>query len=410
MSDMTGLGDLVAEVKKASENITQSDNVFTKRLDGIEGSVNELFRRTGRPGGFIDGSTDECKEALEMCRVRHSTLVAKHEDAEYAPRAAEVDQAISAQKALSQYLRHGDLNRLAPEYRKSLSAFSFGPPGNMLLPPVQANRILSCLVSPTDLSGLFDQVTIAGPTLEFFIDNARMGLGAWSCEASCFANNPQPDLSEGLGRLTIKPETIRFVVCATRDLVEDAGFNFENWLYQKISDGMRITINHALCVGDGVGKPLGILNPKAGVPICETSAATPAGQFSFQDLIMLLYQLPMEFHQNATWIMNQQTFALLLSQTDAMGRPMITPMPQGAPTFTLVGRPVVIATQMPDPGPGSTPIAVGDWKRAFTVVTRKAPTIQVDPYSSGFCLLFKAEARVGSGATCPNACRLLRIR
>jgi HK97 family phage major capsid protein len=108
--------------------------------------------------------------------------------------------------------------------------------------------------------------------------------------------------------------------------------------------------------------------------------------------------------------MNQQTFALLLSQSDAMGRPLLSPMPQGQPVFTLVGRPVVIATQMPDPGPGATPIAVGDWRRAFTVVRRKAPTIQVDPFSAGYCLLYKSEARIGSGATCPNACRLLRIR
>jgi hypothetical protein len=71
------------------------------------------------------------------------------------------------------------------------------------------------------------------------------------------------------------------------------------------------------------------------MPICETSPATPPGQFSFEDLIMLLYQLPMEFHQNATWIMNQQTFALLLSQSDAMGRPLLSQMRQGTPVFTL---------------------------------------------------------------------------
>jgi hypothetical protein len=33
-----------------SRNIEKSDTLFTKRLDGIEESVNELFRKTGRPG------------------------------------------------------------------------------------------------------------------------------------------------------------------------------------------------------------------------------------------------------------------------------------------------------------------------------------------------------------------------
>ena len=125
---------------------------------------------------------------------------------------------------------------------------------------------------------------------------------------------------------------------------------------------------------------------------------------------MLLYQLPIEMHANATFIMNQTTFALLLTMQDAIGRPLLNPMPQGSPAFTLVGRPIVIATQMPDALPGSTPIAVGDWKKAFTIVERKTPTISIDPYSAGFCLLYRAEARVGAGPTCPNAARLLRIK
>jgi hypothetical protein len=36
---------------------------------------------------------------------------------------------------------------------------------------------------------------------------------------------------------------------------------------------------------------------------------------------------------------------------------------------------------MPNVEPGATPIAFGNWKQAYTVVTRKNPTIQVDPYS-----------------------------
>ena len=45
-----------------------------------------------------------------------------------------------------------------------------------------------------------------------------------------------------------------------------------------------------------VGKPLGLLNPKSGIPICETSAETPPGQFSLQDLVMLKFELPLQWH------------------------------------------------------------------------------------------------------------------
>jgi hypothetical protein len=129
MADMTGLADLVEQIKETSQSIERSDNTFTKRLDGIEASVNELFRKTHRPGP--DGGGDvgfERKEALEMCKQRHDLVSNKVEEAEYRPSSAEVDQAINAQRGLKAFLRHGDLNRLPTEHRKGLSAFSFGPP------------------------------------------------------------------------------------------------------------------------------------------------------------------------------------------------------------------------------------------------------------------------------------------
>ena len=53
-------------------------------------------------------------------------------------------------------------------------------------------------------------------------------------------------------------------------------FNVESWLMEKVSRGMRETLNGAILLGDGIGKPLGFLNPQAGIPICDTSLATPA--------------------------------------------------------------------------------------------------------------------------------------
>jgi hypothetical protein len=48
----------------------------------------------------------------------------------------------------------------------------------------------------------------------------------------------------------------------------------------KVLIGVRATLNAALVMGDGIGKPLGILHPSAGIQICETSASTPPGQVS----------------------------------------------------------------------------------------------------------------------------------
>lgn len=67
MSSMSGVSDLVAQIRATSQNIEQGDNKFGRRLDQIEKSINELFLKTGRPGGF-GGSRDddERADAAEM--------------------------------------------------------------------------------------------------------------------------------------------------------------------------------------------------------------------------------------------------------------------------------------------------------------------------------------------------------
>ena len=128
--------------------------------------------------------------------------------------------------------------------------------------------------------------------------------------------------------------------------------------------------------------------------------------------MMLKYEIPMQWMDGASYLMNQRTFALLQTMTTAEGRPLFGAMGTNAPGtgFSFAGSPINIVSQMPDCGPGATPVGFGNWKRAYTVVTRKLPTLEIDPFSGGFCRLFKFSARIGGGTVCPNAARWLRIR
>ena len=225
----------------------------------------------------------------------------------------------------------------------------------------------------------------------------------------CWSANYTKDLVDGLGELEIKPEPLRYIICASRDLLEDASVDIEAWLLRKVALAGSATVSGAVIAGDGEGKPLGILNPKSGIPMCDVSANTLAGQFTWQDLIMLKWEVPMYWHRDGSYLMNQNTFALGLTMSDATGRPLMIASPTEAGTFLVNGSPVKIATQMPDVTPGATPVAFGNWKEVYMLVNRKAVTMQQDPYSAGFCVLFKFEAGIGGGITCPLAARLMRI-
>jgi HK97 family phage major capsid protein len=242
-----GVAELIAQIEKASANLAAGD----RRVDEIERAVNQLLAKACRPGfsAELSESADfERKSAAEMCAIRHAERVPKDDgiNKAYNPSSGEIDEALAARRPFSHAVRHGSPAKLDAFEQKSLSAFSFAVTG-MLLPPERMSEILSCIVYPSSLAGLMGRVNISGPSAVLLIENPRMGLGAWACEGSCFANNPMADLSEGLGQLEIKPETIRFVACATRDFLEDAAVSAENWIMRRISEGMEATINNAMC-------------------------------------------------------------------------------------------------------------------------------------------------------------------
>jgi HK97 family phage major capsid protein len=219
---------------------------------------------------------------------------------------AQIDEAKLAIKGLRSLMHSTSIDQVPLECRKALSAFSFGSQG-FLLAPEMSQTILSCLSEATDIASLMNNITISGPSIKFMVDNEVWDVAAWACDSSCFANNPTQQLGAGLGELEIKPESLRYIVCATRDLLEDSGVNIEHML-GKAARAFGAQISHAILAGDGFGKPMGILNPAAGIPICETAEGTAPGQFTWQDLVMLRWQVPMSLQgTGGAYLMNPNT-------------------------------------------------------------------------------------------------------
>lgn len=416
--------ELTAEIKKGSATITDTEQKLTRvstdlaasieKHQSLETTINEMVKKMNRPqGGDASSEEVEIKAARGLLELKHQMAHTKRDpDFPFAPKDGDIEEARIAVKTLRRVMHMAnldhDLQRLSDVERKALSSFNFGSNG-FILAPEMASTVLSCLEDITDIPGLMQNMSISGPSVKFLVDNVRLDQAAWACESECFANNPKANLNEGLGELEIKPETLRYIVCATRDILEDASVNIEQWMLGKVNFAFRNTLSTAIMTGDGNGKPMGILNPRSGIPACLTGEGTPAGTFTWQDLIMLKWQVAMQYHSGGRYLMNQNTFGLTLTMADANNRPLMIASPTDNGQFLLNGSPVNIATQMPDVAGGATPVAFGNWNQTYMVVNRKAVTMQNDPYSAGFCVLFKFESRVGGAVICPRAARLLKI-
>jgi hypothetical protein len=105
--------------------------------------------------------------------------------------------------------------------------------------------------------------------------------------------------------------------------------------------------------------------------------------------------------------MNAHTLGLLMTMSDANGRPIMTSTPGDAVPFRVNGAPVVIATQMPDVAPGALPIAYGNWKQAYMVVNRRGVTVHNEAFSPAgaiFSNLMRASAASSFVRTLRGCC------
>jgi HK97 family phage major capsid protein len=427
----TTVSDLLRDIKNTQEQIVRADAErvrmiqekadksavdkvsadLARHVGALQAAVDSLSKKVNRPGGSShdSGSIDQRANARELCLQKHLLRVPKIDhggEFRFAPSEAELDEATAAIAGFKAMLKAGDISTLPEIQKKGLTAFQMGASG-YILPPELGSEILSCLVLPTDVVGLTNNISISGPSIRYLVDNVTFGA-TWVCESDCWGAGRE-DLS-GLSEIELKPEELRLLICSTRDLLEDASVNIESWLIQKAQKAFSTTISNAIMVGDGVGKPMGILHPAAGIPICDTSANTPTGQFTWQDVYMLKWEVARQWNISGSYLMNQKTMALCLTMSDATGRPLMIANPTQGGEMMMAGSPVNIVTQMPDCVPGATPVAFGDWKAAYITVNRRAVTLLVDPYSLGFCVGFKLSARVGGGIVCQQAARLMRIK
>ena len=350
MSTDDTLRQLLTEVERTRASLENSDSATDRKLADVrreltrlEKSFNTLAVRNGRPSYGETSADAERASAIELLEQKSAMRAPKSDVSADEPgsfSSQQIDEAAVAIKAMRNLMKCTDFKQLPMEQQKALSAFNMGSFG-FLMAPEMSQTILSCLEEPTDIAGLMENVQISAGSIKFTIDNAEAPVAGWACDLQCWANAPSSAIAAGLGEIEIKAESLRHVECVSRDLLEDATASVENWLLQKVNRQFAGIISDAIVSGDGIGKPLGIL--RAGIPIVETNTPpTPAGQFVWQDLVMLKYQVPATFQGPGTaYLMNQNTFGLMLTMSDAMGRPIMTASPVSAWSRSL--RPILLS-------------------------------------------------------------------
>lgn len=328
------------------------------------------------------------------------------------PLSATAEVEVPHQKAFNAYLRSGDddgLRGLVIE-EKGLTVAS---DGGFLAAPQVAETVQNVLRSGASLRKLANVVTIESASYEVLVEKGETAAG-WATETGA------PETASGqIERISIPLHELSAMPKASQRLLDDAAFDVEAWLAERIADKFARSEAAAFITGDGVAKPKGIMayptapNASAGdgkIGVIETGTMGGFDTGAPADaLIDLIYALGAEYRVNASFVMNSKTAAAIRKMKDADGRFLWTDALAAGQTPQLLGYPVLISEDMPDIGTDAKAVAFGDFRAAYTIVERPDLRVLRDPFSAKPHVLFYATKRVGGGVTDFRAIKLLQF-
>lgn len=233
-------------------------------------------------------------------------------------------------------------------------------------------------------------------------------VAAWTGETSTRTESSYP----AYGLKTLTPHEMYALKDISLQDLEDSAFNMEAELANEFAEAFGKLEGTAFVSGTSVGQPEGILTNATVAASYMTTSTASTGTFAATDLMTAFYALKSIYAPNATWLINRAIVGTIRKFTDATsGQFLWQPgMVAGTPD-TLLGRPIVEATDMASAQAGSAKVAIlGDFKRGYTIIDRTQINILRDQYTQAATgtVRFHARKRVEGLVTLPEAFHVLR--
>ncbi len=233
-------------------------------------------------------------------------------------------------------------------------------------------------------------------------------------EGSARGETASPKLEE----VSIKLFPIYAYPKTTQEILDFSDLDIMGWLTEEISDTFVETEESDLVNGDGTKKAKGFLsyqreakNDKARAFGTLEKMDTAGALVTSDELIDLSFKLKKKYRKNAVWVMNSNTAAMLQKLKNGNGDYIWRDGMQSGDPDMLLGKPVRYLENMPEIAAGKPVIAIGDFKRGYTIVdhetgTRTRPDNITEP---GFYKVH-TDKYLGGGLVDSNAIKVLEIK
>jgi HK97 family phage major capsid protein len=186
-----------------------------------------------------------------------------------------------------------------------------------------------------------DITTVQAAGVSAFLGGVQM---AWTEEAQT-----RTETEPTFKMMELKAHELSGYAISSNVLLQDAAFGLERFLMTLFGKAVGWFEEFAFLQGNGVGKPLGVLNAPAAVSITRNTPNT----VKYADVAKMLSRLVPVSQKRAIWVIHPYVLEQLTQLTDNSGRIVWVPNnggAQDAPPGTLFGLPVFTTEKVPTLG------------------------------------------------------------
>lgn len=388
-------GDIKATIAELNKDwaafkatVAEKDKELAKKFDDVV--TTEKLERVNSSVSELQASVDQANAKLAAMSISGGGPDSL-KDAEYSD-------------AFRSHFRKGDVSASLNKGADAEGGF---------VAPVEWDRtITDKLIEVSPMRQLASVQTISTPGFKKLY-NLRGTASGWVGETAARTETAAPQF----GSMTFTPGEIYANPAATQQMLDDAEVDLEAWLANEIETEFAYQEGLAFIAGNGANKPYGLLtfvtggaqaaaNPLGAI---ETLPAAAVAAVTEDELLDMIYALPMSYTGNARWTMNRTTMGEIRKLRDADGRQLWQPSSAAGQPSTLLNYGVTEMPGMPDLAANALPIAFGDFRRGYLIVDRTGVRVLRDPFSNKPYVMFYTTKRVGGGVNNPEALKVLKM-
>ena len=270
--------------------------------------------------------------------------------------------------------------------------------GGYLVPEEYDNRLVDVLNEENIMRSLATKITTSG--------EHKINIAATKPAASWIEEGAALTFGDAtFDQIIMDAYKLHVAIKVTEELLYDNAFNLESYIIDQFGKAIGNAEEDAFLNGDGKNKPTGLL------PSAEVGVTTTAADIKADEVINLVYSLKRPYRKNASFIVNDQTLAVLRKLKDANNAYIWQPSYQMGEPDRLLGYAVHTSAYVPTIATGATVLAFGDYSY-YNIGDRGTRAIQElkELFAGNGMIGYVMKERVDGKLVLPEAVKVLKMK